>query len=363
MSTRVLLLVLLGWGAVPSALAGEAAAKTGAAPAKAEPKTTRQAPAESKGEGDAEQKPGESAKAPGKLGPLDVEILMRDGSMIRGQLKNDVPFTIVTAYGTLTVPVGELRRFQRGDRLSKEEVDGIAQAIKALDDEDFEKREGAQTQLVSMGPRSLPHLVAAVKSAESERRSRLNKIIAQLQATGIAPQPLDLVKTRTFEAAGEVINLKVPIEAAFGSFDARLDQIVRIRWLAYGERTEVKLTPAEASLEWYDTGIDLQTGEILAVTASGYIQYGGYTISPTGHTAWGQTQPYMIGTLIGKVGQSGESFSIGFGTRTGAGGGGRLYLQIFIPQNNEGSVQQMTGKYELVIATGTVAEELKVPQK
>jgi len=56
-----------------------------------------------------------------------------------------------TAYGNLNVPTAELRCIRRGDRLSSDEQQAFAKALKDLDSDDFSVRQAAHARILALG--------------------------------------------------------------------------------------------------------------------------------------------------------------------------------------------------------------------
>lgn len=113
--------------------------------------------------------------------------------------------------------------------------------------------------------------------------------------------------------------------------------------------TEVLLPPTQ---RWFDTGIDVRTGEIIDFRATGTIRMsnnGNDSASPSG--AWtgrrAENAPFKdrpAGALIGRIGSGGPIF-IGDSGRVNVSNTGRLYLSV-----NDDYLQDNTGEYRVTVS-------------
>ena len=89
-----------------------------------------------------------------------------------------------------------------------------------------------------------------------------------------------------------------------------------------------------ANVPWFDSGIDLFTGEAIAITAGGVAKYDPWRpyVTPAGMPVPWDRRFLAPGlpaySLIGKITQFGMPFEIGMGTSFAAPVGGRLYLSM-----------------------------------
>jgi hypothetical protein len=302
--------------------------------------------------------------APAKsYGPRDVEVRLRDGSRLRGEIGPLEAFTVKTDYGDLKVPVSEMRRLARGNRPSSVEMKEVARAIKELDSDEYEVRQNAQKKLEGFGARAVDAITDALATATAERRTRLQAVLKRaLERGGRKPVTADAVRTSKMEIKGCLQLAKIPVKTRFGLLDIDFEDLDCIRWLAYGERQEVQLEAWKSISEWIDTGVDAVEGEELAVSATGQINCGGNIMTAAGSNAWGNTQPYLVGTLIAKVGEGGKPFQVGDAQRTVAATGERIYLRVWVQPNMLGRNMQAsyTGEYKAVVATGSQASSVEV---
>ena len=301
-----------------------------------------------------------AAKAAPRYGPLDVEMRLRDGSRLRVELSAADKVTLRTDYGSLAIPISDVRRVRRGDRLSASEEQTFAKLLKDLDADDFEARQAAQNQLTALGARAVGALNAALPKASVEARNRMQLILKKIQERpGAKPQPLDSVKTKTFEARGSLQVQAFKVKARFGVFDVQFDEVDQIRWLCNGEQRSLVLEASKMSNDWVDTELDTEEGEELVVRCSGQINMNGSPCGPEGSSNWGQAQPFLMGAAIGRLGLNGKPFAIGTGTKLVAESGERLFVKIHCLPHMLRQTQNFSGEYKVAMATGAEAEELE----
>ena len=302
----------------------------------------------------------ESAK---RYGPRDVEIRLRDGSRIRGEITGIEMLTVHTEYGDLKVPVSDLRRLARGDRLTAEEIRGIEVVLKELDSDEYEKRQVAQRNLEAFGMRVFDLLTQALSNASAERRTRLQSMLKKiLEKGGRRPPVQDVVRTQRADIRGYLEVQKFPVKTRFGTLEVVFDELDSIRWLAYGELREETVEALAGSLDWIDTGMQAFEGEEVSMRASGQISISGIQATPAGTSNnWGNTQPHLVGTLLAKIGSDGKPFVVGEGVKTVASANERIYLKIFVLPNmiNRNQSGNYSGGYKVTLATGVQVEGLE----
>jgi hypothetical protein len=300
-----------------------------------------------------------AAKWTSHYGPLDVEMRLRDGSRLRAELSAADKVTLRTDYGNLVIPISDVRRLRRGDRLAAPEEESLAKLLKELDADDFEARQAAQNQLTTWGVRVIGALNEALPKASVEARNRIQIILKRIQERGgPKPQPFDSVKTRSFEARGRLDVQAFKVKTRFGVFDIRFDEVDQIRWLCYGEQKALVLEASKMSNEWVDTELETEEGEDLVIRCSGQINMDGCACGPEGTNNWGQGQPFLMGAAVARLGQNGKPFTIGTGTKLVAESSERLYVRIHCLANMMRRAQNFTGEYKITLATGSEAEEL-----
>src|SRR5438105_3336180 len=96
-----------------------------------------------------------------------VEVRFSDGSTLKLTLK-DAKLDVVTPYGRLSVPVGEIQRIDFATRLTADTTKRIEEAIPNLAHPQFAKREAASAELFKLREKSYPALLDAAKSKDAE---------------------------------------------------------------------------------------------------------------------------------------------------------------------------------------------------
>lgn len=298
-----------------------------------------------------------------KFSSRDVEVRLRDGSRLRGEIGAIEHLAVKTEFGELKVPIAELRRVSRGDRLSAAEARELMGIIKELDHEEYENRRVAQKKIESYGHRALELLTDALASAPPERRARLQESLKRVAAKcGRRPPMLDVIRTSQVDIRGRMELGKIPVKTRFGLLDFAFEDLDCIRWLAYGERQEYTLDAWKSISEWTDTGLEVSEGDELAISASGQMNCGGNVMQPSGSSAWGNTAPFQVGTLIAKIGENGKPFAVNEGVKCVAPIGDRVYLRVWVQQNMLGRSNQASysGEYQVTVATGAQVPGVKI---
>src|SRR5688572_24200408 len=93
-------------------------------------------------------KPAENARA---FGATDIEVRLKDGSIIRGQAQGLESISLKMPYGTLTFPAADIYSVTTGERITGEAAKEVVELIKGLDDDNFTKRAEAQKRLEGIG--------------------------------------------------------------------------------------------------------------------------------------------------------------------------------------------------------------------
>jgi len=302
----------------------------------------------------------DSSAAP-QYGPNDIEIRLRDGSLLRGEISSTAPIELKTAYGNLTFPLSRILRIKTGFRLAKEKEGEIRTAIKELDSDDFTTRGQAQHALEEFGAQAVDILKDARTKASAEARSRIEAILKKVSGTSVHLSTDDLVKSDEFEAAGTLQFDVFNIHCHIGDLKVKLEDLESVRWLGAGA-TKLVVVEARASLaDWFDTGVDAIYGEKMSVAAAGGINlFGNNAITPEGSNSWGAA-PFQTGAVIGKLGANGKPFLIGEGKQWTPENHDRLYVKIFCAENLlNNNNNPSSGEFNLHVATGVWAEEVHV---
>ena len=286
----------------------------------------------------------------------EVEVTFANGSVVRMALVPE-KLEIKTQYGTLSVPVRDIRRIDFGLHLPDGADKKIETALKQLASAEYKERDGAVRELVALGAYAYPSLLREAKSADPEVAKRvkdaLAKIRAKVPAKDLQLSDDDKITTPRFIIVGRIVpeSLKARSED-FGDLVLALSRLRHLRVLADARETEVVIDAAKHSQNWLDTGLMLDGSGTLVIHASGEVELrpsmpGNYVCGPRGYTRTGlvaggfapakakkiggdgglpgRTYP---GTLLGRVGENGDPFVIGDRFEGMLDRDGKLYLHI-----------------------------------
>jgi hypothetical protein len=294
-----------------------------------------------------------------KFGPRDVELRLHDGSIIRGEIKQLENIALKTEYGTLTYPLSDMMRITRGKRMAAEEVCEVESAIKDLDSDNFDKRRAAQTKLEYYGISAAVVLEQCRKTASTEAKNRIDAILKKIMADGPRPQTEDVVRAGKFEAIGIVDIDVLNLGTRFGDLKIKFQDVELLRWLASGSASTVTLEAVPGMKDWYDTGIDVTSGEPVSFQCTGNLNlFGSNQCGPSGSRNWGNRYPFHIGAVVAKFGASGTPFLVGDGTKKQPTTSERLFVKLFCSDDiiSSGNFEQCTGSIQVSLGTGSWAE-------
>lgn len=274
--------------------------------------------------------------------PNEVEVRLHDGSRVRMIIQQE-SLDIVTKFGKLTVPTLEIRRIEFGVRPSEDVAKKIDDAIRRLGHENFKERENAANELVAMGAKAYVALNRATKSKDLEvaqrAKSALTRIKPKLSEGSLRLKEDDVVQTSDFTIAGRISTPTIKATTAiFGETTLKVGDLRGIRWMGLQADVDLAVEANKHAVnpqQWMDTGVDISLDDDVAVTASGQIDMnsdgsGQFVCGPTGTSNFGQGPGgRMPGTLLGRIGETGDVFVIGESYKAPASKKeGRLYLAI-----------------------------------
>ncbi len=203
------------------------------------------------------------------LEPEQLLFLMRDSSKIKGKVKVK-KWNLKTAYGLLSIPTNEIRK--------------IALKYEAGED-----------------------------------------------GKAVVEDP-DSVETIRFTVTGDLEIDKLEVETAHGKLTLSKNDIKEILFPRPAITKSFEVQP-DPLLEWLDTGIKLEKGDMLNITASGTI---GEEFTPDGTEA----------TLVARIGKNGEAFKVGTAYTARVGQEGNLYLLI---QYTKLSLEEAGSSYKVKV--------------
>jgi hypothetical protein len=298
-----------------------------------------------------EVKPGWEA-ARRKFGPRDVEIALRDGSRVRGEISGFESVSLKTRYGTLSIPLSEIHDIVHGKRSS--DKNAISAALKDLAGSDAAASAKAAKSLQDMGSAVVEMLFDARAKADSPVRERIDAVLKNVLATAEhAKDSRDFLRAAKFTGSGTIDLGEFNLSSKFGDLKLHFDRVESIRWLASGGESTINLDAVEGLRDWTDSGMEVLTGDAVQMSASGKIRVFSYDVTPVGSNNINNSQPFLGGALIGRFGEDGEPFMIGAEKRLSAPASGKLYLRIFLCDEllPRAEVHQATGAFTVRIST------------
>jgi len=289
----------------------------------------------------------------------EVEVSFANGSLVRMVLAQD-NIEIETQYGKLSVPVRDIRRIDFGLHLPEGADKKIELAIKQLASAEFKERDAAMRELIAHGAHAYPALMQAARKGEPEVVKRAQdaivKIRSQVPAKELQLGHDDKVMTPKFTIVGRITTPSFKAQTEyFGEVQLSPASLRHVRVLIEPRETEVLVDAAKyaAGTQWMDTGITVDRSANLAILASGELDLrpslpGNYVCGPRGYAraagfaAGGKKKgggpgvaadPFNLGraypgTLLGRIGEQGETFVIGDRFDGPPERDGKLYLQI-----------------------------------
>jgi len=314
-----------------------------------------------------------------------VEVRFADDSTVKMVLQHN-SVEVVTRYGKLNVPVGDIRRIEFGLRIPEDTAKRIEAAIAGLGSSSFKQRDTATAELLGLRELAYPALQQAARSTDPEVSRRAKDTIKLLAETVLAEKlhlphhdtvvALDFTIIGRIEAA--VLKARTPY---FGETSLKLAEVRTMRWLANENETKVAVDAGRyggAQETWMDTGIEIRSGGGLQIAAAGTVDLrpaagdaGTYLVGPDGQQSmrmprggggglggglapagrvggrgFGSTQ--TPGTLLGRIGEYGKVFIVGSRFDGAATDDGKLYLRI-VPSS---SSPESSGSYEVRVTSG-----------
>jgi hypothetical protein len=287
-----------------------------------------------------------------------IEVRFADDSLVKMTLQNP-SIEVATRYGKLVVPVEDMRRIELGLRIPEATAKRIEAAIAALGSANFQKREAAGAELVSLRELAYPALQRAARSKDPEVTRRAEQAIKSL-AEKIPAEKLhlpqhDTVVTSEFTIVGQVESAKLKARSSyFGETSLNLGEIRSVRWLANGRESKLVVDAARYGGQqevWMDTNIEIRPGMSLQISATGNVdlmpnQPGNMVVNADGLNQRGAAnfgnvaqmaakgrggrvaQQQVFGSLVGRIGDRGRTFLVGSRYESPVAEDGKLYLRI-----------------------------------
>ncbi len=174
--------------------------------------------------------------------PIPVEVRFTDNSLLKLKLEGE-RLEFLTSYGKLFIPVSDVHRIDFATRVSPESTKRIQTAIKSLGSSEFQQRETASAELLSLGFVAYPSLLEASKDKDLEivRRAGdlLEKVCNSVPAEERQIRKHDVIQTEDSKISGWVQGTALRATTAqFGSVQLKLADLRSLRSLAVPEPEE-----------------------------------------------------------------------------------------------------------------------------
>jgi hypothetical protein len=291
-----------------------------------------------------------------------AELRCADGSILRVQVF-EASLDVETRYGKLTVPVSDVRKIEFAPRLSSEVAKKVRHAIETLDSDDPQGREAAGRQLVDLGRVAYPALLQSMVGAPAEKSRRIDALVKNIKqrvpAGDLVTGEDDLIHTASFVVVGRLVAPTLKLRTAlFGDTELRLADLYSLQFRdAGGVGTHLRVDAAKygvAGNVWLDTGILIEAGDRLEITAAGNVTCNGDgfkgSTGPAGKKEWSpKDAPFPAGALLGRIGTSGMPFLIGERSEVAVPRKTRFWIRI-APFRVQGEAPQ--GFYDVRIIGG-----------
>jgi hypothetical protein len=295
--------------------------------------------------------------------PKVAEVRFGDGSIVRMTLLQE-HVEVMTKYGKLTVPVGDIRRIDFGMHPPTGLSEQITTSIKLLGSEVYREREGASKELLQAGHWACPSLHRASKSPDAETAQRATQVLKQITEK-VSPDLLrmkeeDVIHTNEFNVVGKILSHSIKAHSPhFGEVSIKLCDLRSLHLRQQCNTGEHYVDAGKYGCEpnqWLDTGVTVDSSMRLVLVVNGQVDLwpqtpGQYVAGAKGYNAVGKGGPFMAGSLIGRIGENGKAFLIGERFETSVGDEGKLFLHIVPSPWNSPSV----GGFNVRIHTDPVA--------
>ncbi len=288
--------------------------------------------------------------------PGDAELHFLNGSTVRMIVKSEV-IDVNTKYGTLKIPVRDVRAIDFGIHFPEGMEAAVSKAIEELGSSDYASREKAAKDLLASGPFAYPALIEATQSKELETQRRAKDLVKALQKNhpkkDLKLDAEDRIVTPTFTVAGKILTKELRAESEyFGEVKLTLAKLRTLKAMgAAGAETDIVVDGALYATQdsWMETEFYHNGKSTLQITAKGVIDLfpqgnvGAQQMAgPAGlnqnrvmafgggirKVAGGRIGPQQAGVLFGKIGDTGEPFIVGERFEAAPEQEGKLFLTI-----------------------------------
>lgn len=297
--------------------------------------------------------------------PDSIKLNLMDESIITGKLSVK-EIAVETQYGTLNIPVANIRSFTPGMQSHPGYAKQVSTLIQALGSSNFNEREKAQVQLMDKMPTIRGELEKFQNDPDTERRNRVIAILTQYEeAAADEPagsntwlmQQKDVIETLDFTIVGKIVPQSFQLTSQYGALTIQLADIRKAQRDTNKKEDLRQTISVDASNFAYknplNTNIRLERGDRLTITAEGTLQMQPWgnnaSATPEGNQqyGWFLGNQIAMGALIGRVGSNDQFTKIGNKYTLNVEKGG--ILQLAIAMNNDYNENQFPGKFTVKI--------------
>lgn len=319
-----------------------------------------------------------SGKKKEPINPKRLRVFLMDGSVIAGEFSVS-EITVTTEFGKLTVPVTKIVSITPGLGSHTKLADKIDKLLKDLGGPDYKARETAQKELVALGPPVREIVAEHTDSKNAELSRRAKEIVEKLNALAgdgddyfteesdknKAWVKHDIVVTPDFTIAGKISPSVFQVSSKYGPLKVSLNDI---------KRTEKERTEREAIVKRLDvpgqkliqrgmqnSRIRVKPGDTVSVVATGTISMPPFgstaRTGPEGNSRYsyyyanvdGRRTKLYGGTLVARIGSSGDFVRIGSRKKFRVKKAGTLYFGVAMNNSYIRSNYVFAGNYKLRI--------------
>jgi hypothetical protein len=172
------------------------------------------------------------------------EVSASDGSKLKVKLLEE-KIPLKTEFGTLMIPIGDIRQIDFANRVPDDLAARISDTVNRLGDDDYQKREEATNELLTLGAVAYPALLEASQSEDPEVARRAELLLEQIR--GIVSTEIlqfrddDMIYTDKSHVAGMIELDALRVENAL--FGEQKLKLVMLRRLSTGG--DLATTPGE----------------------------------------------------------------------------------------------------------------------
>jgi hypothetical protein len=282
------------------------------------------------------------------------EIRLRSGTTLVGRI-GPADWNVTTPFGPLAVPAREVVRVRFGRRADAERFKRVESLMLDLASANPEKRAYAHAMLTAEGPYASPSLAdAADTHTDPDVRRVCREILDGMETPEEGRQPDDdTVETSRFSIVGAVgidtFTVEVP---ELGSLSVKRKDVVEISGVGARRGGRFKVTGANTMMEgWVDTGIEIPDRCEMRISADGGITYPqswrNIVFRPDGDYNYGNFNGIPMCCLIGRIGETGETFRIGRGFSGRPAGEGTLQLAVASQMQGQPSTGEFKVRVEV----------------